>query len=127
MEETKQDVVTYKFHELIVQQNKISLTLCDFFEITNFDPNQFFDSFFWCALNSLGDDKWFEVSDDVIETIGYKGTMTRMDSTRNNMFNFIKKHFIENIDYMFVHESKCAKSGSGGHNKPCQVLLYRYS
>ena len=117
MEETKQDVVTYKFHELIVQQNKISLTLCDFFEITNFDPNQFFDSFFWCALNSLDDAEWFEVSDDVIETIGYKGTMTRMDSTRNNMFNFIKKHFIENIDYMFVHESKCAKSGSGGHNK----------
>ena len=36
MEETKQDTLTYKFHELIIHQNKLSLTLCDFFEITDF-------------------------------------------------------------------------------------------
>ena len=27
----------------------------------NFDSSQFFDSPFWCALNSLEDDDWFEV------------------------------------------------------------------
>ena len=46
MEETKQDVVSYKFHELIVNQNKLALTLCEFFDITDFDPSQFFDSSF---------------------------------------------------------------------------------
>ena len=79
MEATKQAVVTYKFNELIVNQNKVSLTLCEFFEITNFNPSQFFDSSFWCALNSLEDDEWFEVTDNVIEIIGYKGTESRVD------------------------------------------------
>ena len=57
MEETKQDIITYKFHELIVNQNQTSLSLCDFFNISNFDPSQFFDLTFWCALNSLEDDE----------------------------------------------------------------------
>ena len=86
MEETKQDTLTYKFHELIIHQNKLSLTLCDFFEITDFDPSQFFDSSFWCALNSLDDDEWFEVTDDVIEIIGYKGTETRIDNIRSSLY-----------------------------------------
>jgi len=117
MEETKQDTLTYKFHELIIHQNKLSLTLCDFFEITDFNPSQFFDSSFWCALNSLDDDEWFEVTDDVIEIIGYKGTLARMDSIRSNMFSFVKKHFIENIDYMLFHEQKWKCAGSVGRNK----------
>ena len=117
MEETKQDIVTYKFHELIVHQNKLSLSLCDFFEITDFDPSQFFDSSFWCALNSLEDDEWFEVSDDVIEIIGYKGSGARKDNIRNNLFSFVKRCFIENIDYNFTLFRKSGISGSGGHTK----------
>ena len=105
MEEIKQDIVNYKFHELIVNQNKITLSLCDFFDITDFDPSQFFDSSFWCALNSLEDDEWFEVTDDVIEIIGYKGTETRIDNIRSSLFRFIKNHFIENINYMFILHS----------------------
>ena len=117
MEETNQDIVTFKFNDIIVQQNKLSLTLCEFFEITDFNPSQFFDSSFWCALNSLDDDEWFEVSDDIIEIIGYKGTLARMDSIRSNMFSFVKKHFIENIDYMLFHEQKWKCAGSVGRNK----------
>ena len=93
MAATKQDIAMYKFNDLIVNENKLSLSLCDFFEITDFNPSQFFDSSFWCALNSLEDDEWFEVSDDIIEIIGYKGTVARMDSIRSNMFSFVKKHF----------------------------------
>ena len=47
MEDTKQDTVTYKFNELIVNQRKVSLTLCEYFEINDFDPSQLFDSSFW--------------------------------------------------------------------------------
>ena len=101
MEETKQDIVAFKFNELIIHQNKLSLTLCEFFELTNFDPSQFFDSSFWCALNSLEDDEWFELSDDIIEIIGFKGTETRVDNIRNNLITFIKKHFVEHVDYEF--------------------------
>ena len=78
MEEKKEDnIVQYKFHDLIVNQNKKSLDLCEFFELTDFNPSQFFDSSFWCALNTLENDEWFEVSDYVIENIGYKGTLAK--------------------------------------------------
>ena len=117
MEESKQDIVTYKFHELIVNQNKVSLSLCEFFEITDFDPSQFFDSSFWCALNSLEDDEWFEVSDDIIEIIGYKGTETRIDNIRSNLFRFIKNNFIENIDYTFILHSGRIQSSTDSHRK----------
>ena len=80
MDESKQELVVYKFHDLIVVHKKLSLTLCAFFDLTDFDANQFFDSSFWCALNSLGDDEWFEVTDDIIERVGYKGTEARMDN-----------------------------------------------
>ena len=95
MEETKQGIAMYKFNDIIVQKNKLSLTLCEFFEITDFNPSQFFDSSFWCALNSLEDDEWFEVTDDVIEIIGYKGTESRIDNIRSNLFRFIKNRLLK--------------------------------
>ena len=104
MDESKQELVVYKFHDLIVVNNKLSLSLCGFFYLTEFDPNQYFDSSFWCALNSLGDDEWFEVTDEIIERVGYKGTTARMDNIRTTLFNFLKKHFIENMDYIFILE-----------------------
>ena len=117
MEETKQDIAMYKFNDLIVRQNKLSLSLCDFFEITDFNPSQFFDSSFWCALNSLDDDEWFEVTDDVIEIIGYKGTETRIDNIRSSLFRFIKNHFIENIDYMFILHGRSIQPTTDSHRK----------
>ena len=117
MAETKQDIAMYKFNDLIVRQNKLSLSLCDFFEITDFNPSQFFDSSFWCALNSLDDDEWFEVTDDVIEIIGYKGTETRIDNIRSSLFRFIKNHFIENIDYMLILHSCRIESSVDSHRK----------
>ena len=116
MEETKQDTLTYKFHELIIHQNKLSLTLCEFFEITNFDPSQFFDSSFWCALNSLEDDEWFELSDDIIEIVGYKGDRKKCNY-RTHLFECIKKHFVKNIDYIFTLENVRVINGKGNHNK----------
>ena len=118
MEETKQDVVLYKFHELIINQNQRSLSLCDFFNVSNFDPSQFFDLSFWCALNSLEDDEWFEVTDDTIQIIGYKSTEKRKDSGRGNLLKFIKKNFIENVDYKnSLHPRGWKPNDTGGRNK----------
>ena len=36
---------------------------------------------------------------------------------RTALFKFLKKHFIENMDFMFALTSVRANSGSGGHNK----------
>ena len=90
IKQTKQDTVTYKCNDVIIHQTKPSFTLCESFEITSFGQSQFFDSSFWCALNSLDDNEWVKLSDDVIESIGYKDTVETMDSIRNNMFSFIK-------------------------------------
>ena len=117
MEDTKQNIVTYRFNELIVNQQKVSLTLCEFFEITDFDPSQFFESSFWCALNALEDDQWFVVSDTVIERIGYKGTATRMDHIRTSLLRFLKLHFTVNVDYRLAPQCCGAESGSVVHNK----------
>ena len=114
MEESKQD---YKFHDLIVVQNKLSLSMCAFLDLTDFDTNQYFSSSFWCELNALGNHEWFDVPDYIIERVGYKGTAERMDSIRSNLFSFIKRKFIENVDYKFIHLKKFARIGSGGNNK----------
>ena len=118
MEETKQDMVLYKFQELIINQNQTSLSLCDFFNVSNFNPSQFFDLSFWCALNSLEDDEWFEVTDDTIQIVGYKSTEKRKDSGRSNLLKFIKKTFIENVDYKnSLHPRGCKPNDNGGRNK----------
>ena len=91
MEESKQD---YKFHDLIVVQNKLSLSMCAFLDLTDFDTNQYFSSSFWCELNALGDHEWFDVPDYIIERVGYKGTAERMDSIRSNLFSFIKRSLL---------------------------------
>ena len=117
MEETKQEIVQYKFHDLIVNQNQLSLSLVDFFDVLGFNPNQFFDSSFWCALNTLEDEEWFEITDDIIAKIGYKGTEGKLFAIRNNTFRVLKKHFTENVDYMFAYQVGYAKTGRGGQNK----------
>ena len=127
MEETKQDVVSYKFHELIVNQNKLSLSICDFFDITDFNPSQFFDSSFWCALNSLEDDEWFEVSDDIIEIIGYKGTEARIDNIRTNLMCFIKKHFVEHVDYKLSLLERLSKPNDKGGRSKMRLEMKRDS
>ena len=117
MEETKQDINQYKFNDIIVNQNQLSLSLCEFFGVVGFDPNQFFDSSFWYALNVLDDEEWFEVTDDIIERIGYKGTSSRTDHIRSNLIRFIKKQFVENIDYILANQNGGGKSKNVVHNK----------
>lgn len=104
---------TYEFYELIVSKKLLVLSLCDFFAETGFDPNVYFSSTFWFSLNRLNDEEWFEVTDDVIEKIGYKGKY----NNRTHLFDCLKKNFNESVDYIFTFENPKAKSGSGGHNK----------
>ena len=89
-------------------------SVCAFLDLTDFDTNQYFSSSFWCELNALGNHEWFDVPDYIIERVGYKGTAERMDSIRSNLFSFIKRKFIENVDYKFIHLKKFARIGSGG-------------
>ena len=40
-----------------------------------------------------------------------------MYNIRTAFLKFLKKHFIENMDYMFVLTAVMTNSGSGSHNK----------
>ena len=110
-----------------MNQNQLSLSLVDFFDVLGFNPNQFFDSSFWCALNTLEDEEWFEITDDIIAKIGYKGTEGKLFAIRNNTFRVLKKHFTENIDYIFTYQVGYVKSGSGGQNKMTLKMKRDYS
>ena len=117
MEDFKKDdnIMQYKFHDLIVNKKYISLSLYEFFDVMGFNSSVFFDAPFWSALNSLENDEWFEVSNDIIESIGYKGTQGSLDHMRRNLFKLIKKQFIVNIDYILTVPPRTVSSGS--HNK----------
>ena len=110
------DNTNYEFHQLIVGKKMLSLSLCEFFTETEFDANMYFTSTFWFALNQLNDNDWFEVTDDIIEKIGFKGDIKKCHP-RTNLFECIKRHFIENVDYKFALKNLGAIIGRGGHNK----------
>ena len=110
------DNTNYEFHQLIVEKKMLSLSLCEFFMETEFDLNMHFTSTFWFTLNQLNDNDWFEVTDDIIEKIGFKGDIKKSNQ-RTHLFECIKKHFIENVDYTLSIDETIIKSGRGGHNK----------
>jgi hypothetical protein len=86
-----------QFEDLIINQHKTKLTLVEFLKEVNFNPNQYFKDTFWFELNTLKDGEFFEVTDDIIEKIGYqKGTK---GNDRTHLFRFIKNNFVENIEY----------------------------
>ena len=110
------DNTNYEFHQLIVGKKMLSLSLCEFFTETEFDANMYFTSTFWFTLNQLNDNDWFEVTDEVIQKIGFQGDIKKSNQ-RTHLFECIKKHFIENVDYTLSIDETIIKSGRGGHNK----------
>ena len=106
---------TYEFNELIVLKKLLDLSLCDFFAETGFDPNVYFSSTFWFSLNRLNDEEWFEVTDDVIEKIGFKDK--GKSNHRTNLFECLKKHFVESVDYILVLDHARTIIGRGCANK----------
>ena len=111
----KDTMETYEFHELILSRKALLLSLCEFFTETGFDPNVYFSSTFWFSLNQLNDEDWFEVTDDVIEKIGYKGK--GKSNHRTTLFECLKKNFVESIDYILVLENSRTIIGRGCANK----------
>ena len=106
---------TYEFNELIVLKKLLDLSLCDFFAETGFDPNVYFSSTFWFSLNRLNDEEWFEVTDDVIEKIGYKDR--GKTNHRTTLFECLKKHFVGSVDYILVLENTRTIIARGWANK----------
>ena len=106
---------TYEFYELIVLKKLLVLSLCDFFAETGFDPNVYFSSTFWFSLNRLNDEEWFKVTDDVIEKIGFKDK--GKSNHRTNIFECLKKHFVESVDYILVLDHARTIIGRGCANK----------
>ena len=61
---------------------------------------------------------WIVLTDDMITSIGYKGSINKKGQDRDKLLRFIRKRFKKNTEYRVTHlHKKGTKSGRGGHNK----------
>ena len=67
---------------------------------------------------SINDEvKWITVSDDMINSFGYKSCKSNLSNNRSALFKRIKKTYTKNKEYRFKKPKYTGKKGSGGHNK----------
>ena len=83
-----------------VQHPSHNLSLCEYLSSIGFDANKFdIPLQFWFNLNSMADDEWFVLTDQMINLIGFKASESNENQRRSNMFAYIRKHFIEGLDF----------------------------
>ena len=70
-------------------------------------------------MNELKKDEWFKITDDIIDLIGYKSSVSNVSNNRSALLKFMRKNFTEGIDFRtcFAITAVIAKPGSGGRNK----------
>ena len=77
-----------EFYDLIVRDDKTSMSLYDFLLCHGFDDKKF-DS--WIETKR---DEWFVLNDELINTLGHK--------RRAVLLRFIRSQFIESTDYVVI-------------------------
>lgn len=87
------------------------------------DANKFnIPTWLWEKLESMTDDEWFEITDKVINFIGYKSSSSNPCHNRSNLFGCVRKKFIEHEEYRITHE-KIKKLGRGRGGAHVKVIL----
>ena len=101
-----------------VVEKSDNLSLCEYLVSTGFDAKKFnIPLQFWFDLNSMTDDQWFVLTDELINLIGFKSSASNPSHNRCNLLAFIRKKFIEGSDFMGT-AVKLRKNGRGGaHHK----------
>ena len=79
----------------------IDLTFAQFLERhENFKLDQFsVPLIFWMSLNELKKDEWFKLTDDIIDLIGYKSSVSNVNNNRSALLKFMRRNFKEGIDF----------------------------
>jgi hypothetical protein len=107
---------TSEYRELIERDNM--LTLIEFFQYKNFDTDRFNVSLeFWFQMNSMKDDEFLILTDDLINLIGFKASAQNVSHGRSHLLAFIRKHFQNGIDFLATANSVTKNSRGGAHTK----------
>ena len=88
-------------YNLVYNKQMIDLTFAQFLQRhESFKVDQFtVPLLFWMSLNELKKDEWFKLTDDIIDLIGYKSSVSDVSNNRSALLKFMRKFFKEGIDF----------------------------
>lgn len=100
-----------------------NLSLCEYLSSIGFDANKFnIPLQFWFNLNSMTDDEWFIVTDELINLIGFKSCESNPSVGKSNLINFIRKNYMNGVDFL-TNSQKLVKVGRGGAQHKIEIQM----
>ena len=106
-----------------VVEKSDNLSLCEYLVSTGFDAKKFnIPLQFWFDLNSMTDDQWFVLTDELIRLIGFKSCESNPSVGKSNLVNFIRKNYIHGVDFL-TFKSKLVKVGRGGAQHKIEIQM----
>lgn len=101
-----------------IEELSENLSLCEYLAIIGFDANKFnIPLQFWFDLNTLTDDEWFVLTDEMIQLIGFKSSESGQHHSRSNFFAFLRKNFSEGLDFIKTSIAVSRTGRGGAHHK----------
>lgn len=105
-----------EYYDLIVVQNRTSMSICEFLDYIGFDANRFaLPIHFWFELSSKTRDEWFVLTNELIDLIGFKSCDSNTTNNRTNLFRFIRKHFMKDVEYTMLLIRRSNQMRGGAH------------
>jgi phage anti-repressor protein len=118
---------TLKYKNLIVDEKLTKMELREFLSCQGFDPSKYtIELDFWFQLHSVSDDVFIELTDELIDLVGFKSSESNKSSYRSHLITFIRKNFKENEDFLANFE-KLAKTGRGGAHHKLKIEIKKQS
>ena len=118
MQETKQNTETKtqqlsEFHDIIIHHGQ-NLTFRDFLHYQGFNENKFgLPLQFWFHFNTKRDDEWIVLTDEIINLIAFKSSMSNTSHNCLELLAFIKNYFIQGIDFFTTARTLSTHGTSG--------------
>ena len=107
-----------EYYDLIVVQNRTSMSICEFLDYIGFDANRFaVPIHFWFELSSKTRDEWFVLTNELIDLIGFKSCESNACNNRTNLLKFIRKHFVQDVDFTLLTVGITNHMRGGAHYK----------
>ena len=102
------------YNTIHISDNTDNLSLCEYLASIGFDVNRFnIPLVFWFNLNAKSDDEWFVPTDELIDIMGFKPSVSNPSHDRSHLLRFIRNHFIAGTDFCTILQ-KIDKHGKGG-------------
>ena len=106
-----------------MEYNNDTLSLCEHLAKNGFDATKFnIPLEFWLKLNLMTDEEWILLTDELFELIGFKSCESNPSVGRSNLLKFIRKMFVQGVDFM-EHSVELAKTGRGGAHHKIEIHM----